>query len=771
MYIKDIGWGSKDNKRSFQCIYWDMDTYPMRASSGAHNPITPTVSSDNVSLSFSPQLSAVSYSGNAEVIEMIKAQMGPITNPKYAVFPKVDFENSHMDGDTLVYSHPRINFEEVELTEEPPENWEIDRWQYYYYIIPNVNNYGDFYANLRLYGASYDMFDWATLRAQFIANNQKLYKNTDVTKWVYVGSGDKQVMFMATKRGAFVSSSNNYTYLRRPDTVIYKRECYITSGGITKHKYGGYPRVSVDVTPESPEISSWTLQDDDYTLIGNQGLNAFVDSTGRYAVRETNPNPICDCTLMMFGFIVYNGRKYFGAFKFAWEPEYYWGYKRQSGSTGDWRISQLDLDQPVSYDELPETIRQFQFTGICLDELDVSVETGDGDIPEERPSSFIYPSIPLDLVGDRSLGLLAEGNSHGFHVYYMEADEFQDLTERLWNWGRFVKQAYDLIENHSLLDIASMWLNGSIQYGIVNQASMNPTNCVVFARKMPSFIGRAASSTKYNVFIGGNYQDNLQSYIMEWEIVEKGANLLLLFDKPTESFLDFAPYTEATLYLPYIGQIPIDPCVCAGGKIEISYVADIMSGLCSVLVRTEVERLGEHRQVRYGPYTGDCSLMVPIAMADSNSMQRNQAAVKAAVAGAAGLVGAESIGSAPQGELVAGDISRTAATQFIGRTGLNAAGVAMTPRTAGMITNLGNNTGTMCPWDVVLQIRSSAPYMFNETAESLGLKCYKVGKLKDFKGFSLIDWIDFKDFDFSTYAMTETEEEMIVRILKGGVFL
>lgn len=774
MYIKDIGWGSKDNKRSFQCIYWDMDTHPMWANNAGTTKRNPTVSSDNISLSFSPQVSDITRDVNADVIAMIKAQMGPITNPKYAVFPKVDFENSHMDGDTLVYSHPRINFEEVELTEEPPENWEIDRWQYYYYIIPNVTNYGDFYSNLRLYGASYDMFDWATLRAQFIANNQKLYKNTDVTKWVYVGSGDKQVMFTATKRGMYVSNSNSSAYLRRPDTVIYKRECYITSGGITKHKYGGYPRVGVDVTPESPEVNSWTLQDDDYTLIGNQGLNAFVDNTGRYAVQDTNPNPICDCTLMMFGFIVYNGRKYFGAFKFGWEPEYYWGYKRQSGSTGDWRITQLDLNQPVNYDELPETIRMFQFTGLCLDEIDVSVETGDGDIPDDVPPSFVYPSIPLGLVGDRSFGLLADGNSHGFHVYYMEASEFQELTERLWNWGRFVKQAFNAIEEHSLLDIASMWLNGSIQYGIFNQMSMDPTNCIVFARKMPAFVGRATSATKYTVFIGGNFQDGLQSYVFDtYEVIQKQNNLIIEFEAPTESFLDYSPYTEANLYLPYVGQVSIDPCVCAGGTIEISYVADIMSGLCSVLVRTEIERLGEHRNVRYGPFVADCSLMIPIAMSDSNAMQRNQAVVKAAVSSVTGYaeenMGAEAVNGIKKAKKMKNDPDAVEVDNFHLNSGIVDATIM--PRKLSTVTGIGNNAGTMCPWDVVLQIVSSAPYMFNETTESLGLKCYKIGKMKDFKGFSRIDWIDLENFDFSTFAMTETEEEMIVDILKGGVFL
>lgn len=771
MYIKDIGWGSKDNKRSFQCVYWDMDTHPILKSSGSHAPRTPNVTSDNIALSFTSNISDMNYSGNAETIELIKSQLGPITNPDYAVFPKVNYNNDH----TTELSYPQIEYEEVELTEEEPENWDVDSWQYYY-TLENEGESNQFYENLRLYGGPSGVYDtttkkfsWSALRQWLIDHNKKLYRNTEVTKWVYVGSGDKQVMFIATKRGVCLPN-----YVKRPDTVIFKRECRI-SGTSFKWKYGGQPRVGLDVQPESEDVVSYYLQADDYTIIGNNGLRAFT--VGRYSVDYTLANPITDCTLMMFGFVIYNGRRYFGAFKFGWEPKYYWGYSRYDSvpSSRDWSsVDDLDPEKPVNYDEVPDNIYLFEFSGICLDEIEVSVETGDGKIPHDVPSSFIYPSIPLGLVGDRSFGLLADGNSHGFHVYYMESSEFQELTERLWNWGRFVKQAFNAIEEHSLLDIASMWLNGSIQYGIFNQMSMDPTNCIVFARKMPAFVGRATSATKYTVFIGGNFQDGLQSYVFDtYEVIQKQNNLVIEFDAPTESFLDYSPYTEANLYLPYVGQVNIDPCVCAGGRIEISYVADIMSGLCSVLVRTEIERLGEHRNVRYGPFVADCSLMVPIAMSDSNAMQRNQAVVKAAVSSVTGYaeenMGAESVNGIKKAKKMKNDPDAVETDNFHLNSGFVDA--TITPRKLSTVTGIGNNAGTMCPWDVVLQIVSSAPYMFNETTESLGLKCYKIGKMKDFKGFSRIDWIDLENFDFSTFAMTETEEEMIVDILKGGVFL
>lgn len=751
MYIKDVGVGSPDNLKSFMLAYLDMDTNPIYTNNAHTSTLNPTTRDSAKGISFT--ISSANIGRNQELINGL--DFGNVLDEEYCIFPfLITYTNSTLGSGT---SAPNIQYEEVELTEDAPDNWDIDKYQYYFVIKEDG-------TDDKRYAQVDTTLTWAALRASLIANNQKLYKNTEICSWFYVGSGEVKVSFILGRGGGTDSSASSDN--KRPAYNVFTRNIQASNYFQTK----GYPRIGEDPDGESVINSSRysTFGFKIGSFLPNSANRAFDEA--RFTSNTTNPNPICDCSLMQFGIVVYNNKRYFGVWSIGYDIKYYWGYPRDNESN-PWSLTNLKLDSPVDYTTDMDKY-EIAFNGICLDDIDVSIETHDGDIPEdEPPASFVYPIRPIDLVGDRSFGLLAEGNSHGFHVYYMTSTEFHDLSERLWNWGRFVKQAYDLIEKHSLLDIASMWLNGSIQYGIVNQSSMNPTNCIVFARKMPSFIERAASSIKYNVLIGGNYQDNLQSYIMEWEVVEKGVNLLLLFDKPTQSFLDFAPYTEATLYLPYIGQISIDPCVCAGGKIEISYVADIMSGLCSVLVRTEVERLGEHRQVRYGPYTGDCSLMVPIAMADSNSMQRNQAAVKAAVAGAAGLVGAESIGSAPQGELVAGDISRTAATQFIGRTGLNAAGVVMTPRTAGMITNLGNNTGTMCPWDVVLQIRSAAPYMFNETMESLGLKCYKVGKLKEFKGFSLVDWIDFKNFDFSTYAMTETEEEMIVRILKGGVFL
>lgn len=52
----------------------------------------------------------------------------------------------------------------------------------------------------------------------------------------------------------------------------------------------------------------------------------------------------------------------------------------------------------------------------------------------------------------------------------------------------------------------------------------------------------------------------------------------------TDTFIDFAPYTQVYLHLPYIGVIQIDTNAIAQGEIAIDYITDATTGNCAALV-------------------------------------------------------------------------------------------------------------------------------------------------------------------------------------------
>ena len=111
------------------------------------------------------------------------------------------------------------------------------------------------------------------------------------------------------------------------------------------------------------------------------------------------------------------------------------------------------------------------------------------------------------------------------------------------------------------------------------------------------------------------------------------------------SALDFSPNTKVSLYLPYIGVVPLDVDEIMPSPpddsttLGINYVVDIFSGTCVAMVTVNGD-------VKY-QFSGHCSIAIPFASADFSTYQGALIqAAKTVVGGAASLAGASTIGSA-----------------------------------------------------------------------------------------------------------------------------
>lgn len=58
----------------------------------------------------------------------------------------------------------------------------------------------------------------------------------------------------------------------------------------------------------------------------------------------------------------------------------------------------------------------------------------------------------------------------------------------------------------------------------------------------------------------------------------------LHYDRYYGNFLDYAPYSEAELYIPYCGAVKLDPQVYCGHDIKVNYLVDFNSGACLALI-------------------------------------------------------------------------------------------------------------------------------------------------------------------------------------------
>lgn len=70
------------------------------------------------------------------------------------------------------------------------------------------------------------------------------------------------------------------------------------------------------------------------------------------------------------------------------------------------------------------------------------------------------------------------------------------------------------------------------------------------------------------------------------------------------SFLDFAPYTTAHIFLPFVGFVPIDPQVFTGKTLSVKYSYDLIAGVCNAMLFANGIYVESHQ--------GNCGIDIPL---------------------------------------------------------------------------------------------------------------------------------------------------------------
>lgn len=108
------------------------------------------------------------------------------------------------------------------------------------------------------------------------------------------------------------------------------------------------------------------------------------------------------------------------------------------------------------------------------------------------------------------------------------------------------------------------------------------------------------------------------------------------------SYLDYDPYTRISLYLPYIGEIQIDPDEVMQSVLGVQYYVNVVTGDCVAIVTSDGSIV----------YTaaGNCIRQLPIGQADySNIINTAVSAVSTIATAVAGGTAASSVGNAVAG--------------------------------------------------------------------------------------------------------------------------
>lgn len=201
------------------------------------------------------------------------------------------------------------------------------------------------------------------------------------------------------------------------------------------------------------------------------------------------------------------------------------------------------------------------------------------------------------------------------------------------------------------------------------------------------------------------------------------------------AYLDYDPYTQAEIYLPYIGTHPLKVDDIMGKAVRVVYHVDILSGACTAFVKCGDSVLYE--------FIGQCSSSIPITGNDWTNVINGVISI----AGAIGSMVATGGASAP---MAAGVIASTAVN-------------SMKPNVekSGSMSGTGGMLAVQTPYLILTRPRQALPTNQNEF---MGYPSFITENLSEISGYTEIESIHLEGI-----SGTEQEISEIESLLKSGV--
>lgn len=322
---------------------------------------------------------------------------------------------------------------------------------------------------------------------------------------------------------------------------------------------------------------------------------------------------------------------------------------------------------------------------------------GDGEY-DDRSDPIDFPQVPTG-------GALTSGMLKAFNI---GSSALANLQNVLWDI--------------SIFDIATQFQK------LVNE----PMQCIISLHCVP-FLPATGSSEeiKLGSFETGVSADRITE---NWHVVDCG---YLKIEKYWGSALDYAPYTQCEIFLPFIGirSLKIEDVV--NTTMRIKYYIDILTGNCIAFIKCG-------QSVLY-TYTGNCIEHIPMMSQSSDLLKNNITAV-----GAVGVGLATGMSAAAVAGAAAGAINSATAKNHVQRSG-DVAG------SAGIM-------GEYEPYLILHRPKQSLAAGYNTFK---GYPSNITALLSSLTGYTEVEHIHLTGID----GATDTELKEIESLLKSGVII
>lgn len=344
--------------------------------------------------------------------------------------------------------------------------------------------------------------------------------------------------------------------------------------------------------------------------------------------------------------------------------------------------------------------------------------------PSDDSGAFDGTALAADIAAHAAV-MNANIQAGGFHVYRLAAGAMAAISRVLFSqsfFGLFTVSRYNplscILSYHLLPDtLAPLTLNGTAQTAAVQAGGYNFATDPDSPVQVP-FQSLVDSETHY--FVGA-------------------ADIPLYYD----AFPDFAPFTQAKIHLPYIGEMTLDINKFQGGKIAVDYNCDVISGnVCAVI--TCQDRNGRHREVYTA--TGNAAYTLPVFSESQSGAAVGKligSGVMAAVTGnAAGVLGAAA-----------------------GALEMAAVGVPHSPQIQG---SFGGNVGAIGNRICFLEITRPEWVETERFQELSGIPSGLSGTIAELQASG---FIQVQTIETEGIAATQAECDLIEQILKSGIYV
>lgn len=214
-------------------------------------------------------------------------------------------------------------------------------------------------------------------------------------------------------------------------------------------------------------------------------------------------------------------------------------------------------------------------------------------------------------------------------------------------------------------------------------------------------------------------------------------------------FLDFEPYSQCSIYLPFIGIRRLNMDEVVGKTVGVTYQFDNTSGACVAYVTVG-------GSVKYS-FSGSCAVGIPLTQQNWGQFYIS-AATAAAGALAGGIGGA--IGAAAQGAGKLGTIGAAAAGAVEGGGGLSSLTAKPTVSRSGSISGAASALAYPAPY-LIIEYPEKAKVA--NPAPVTGLTCGRTLSLGSLSGYNVIEHVHLHGI-----AATGEELDEIERLLYEG---